>query len=296
MRISVVVPSYNRAHLLKRTLPTYINQEDVIELILVDDCSTDDTEKVVKELQNEYPQIRYFRNQKNSKQPYSNNVGILNAVGDYIYFGDDDSILMPDSIHYLKETILKYNVQICGAKALFLPDGYNGSEYDYIREMDVPCPEGEKIVDIGKLSAKFIYSVSEPVTVPFCHASAIVKTDLARKVMFDTGYTGNAYREETDFFVRCSFQGARIMYDSRAVQLNLPRRTAHGGAHSGGRLKWYMSAVRNNWYFLDKNWDFLRKKYNVTRGKYMVQACFVCDLFVAGARNFMNIIFHRRHD
>ena len=58
MRISVVVPSYNRAHLLKRTLPTYINQEDVIELILVDDCSTDDTEKVVKELQNEYPQIR----------------------------------------------------------------------------------------------------------------------------------------------------------------------------------------------------------------------------------------------
>ena len=122
MRISVVVPSYNRAHLLKRTLPTYINQEDVIELILVDDCSTDDTEKVVKELQNEYPQIRYFRNQKNSKQPYSNNVGILNAVGDYIYFGDDDSILMPDSIHYLKETILKYNVQICGAKALFFAD------------------------------------------------------------------------------------------------------------------------------------------------------------------------------
>lgn len=287
MRISVVVPSYNRAHLLKRTLPTYINQEDVIELILVDDCSPDDTEKVVKELQNEYPQIRYFRNQKNSKQTYSKNVGILNAVGDYIYFGDDDSILMPDSIHYLKETILKYNVQICGAKALYLPDGYTGSEYDYVREVDVLCPEGKKIVDIGNLCAKFIYSVSEPVTVPFCHASALVETDLARKVMFDTGYTGNAYREETDFFVRCTFQGAEIMYDSRAVQLNLPRRTAHGGAHSGGRLKWYKSAVRNNWYFLDKNWDSLRKKYNIIRGKYMVQACFVCDLFVAGVKNLL---------
>ena len=65
--ISVVMPSYGRAHLLKKTLPSYI-QDNVIEVIVIDDCSPDNTEQVVKELQKEYPIIRYYRNNYNVKQ------------------------------------------------------------------------------------------------------------------------------------------------------------------------------------------------------------------------------------
>lgn len=104
--VSVIMPSFNRAHLLPLTIPTYL-QEDVLELIIVDDCSTDNTQSVVAELQKEYPQIVYVRNQRNSKQTFSKNVGIGLAKGEYIYFGDDDSILLPNSIKYLKETLTK---------------------------------------------------------------------------------------------------------------------------------------------------------------------------------------------
>ena len=106
--VSVVMPSYNRAHLLPLTIPTYL-QEDVLELIIVDDCSTDNTKSIVMKLQAQYPQIRYARNERNSKQPFSKNVGIGMAKGKYIYFGDDDSILLPNSIKHLKQTLNKVN-------------------------------------------------------------------------------------------------------------------------------------------------------------------------------------------
>lgn len=69
MNVSVVLPSFNRARLLPITIPTYF-QEDVSEVILVDDCSSDNTAEVVKELQTRFPTLRYFRNEVNSKQPY----------------------------------------------------------------------------------------------------------------------------------------------------------------------------------------------------------------------------------
>lgn len=98
--ISVVIPSYNRGHFFAQTLPTYL-QENVRELILVDDCSTDNTPQVVKELQRQYPQIKYLRNERNLKQTVSKNRGMELAKGDYIYFGDDDSFLLPGTIHAL---------------------------------------------------------------------------------------------------------------------------------------------------------------------------------------------------
>ena len=65
--VTVVIPSYNRAKILPKTIPTYL-QPDVNELIIIDDCSSDNTEQVVKKLQKKYPIIKYFRNEVNSKQ------------------------------------------------------------------------------------------------------------------------------------------------------------------------------------------------------------------------------------
>ena len=47
--VTVVIPSYNRAKILPKTIPTYL-QPDVNELIIIDDCSSDNTEQVVKKL------------------------------------------------------------------------------------------------------------------------------------------------------------------------------------------------------------------------------------------------------
>lgn len=123
MNVSVVLPSFNRARLLPITIPTYF-QEDVSEVILVDDCSSDNTAEVVKELQTRFPTLRYFRNEVNSKQPYTQNVAISKVQSEYIYFGDDDSVLYPGSIRNLLNVMREKNADIVGGRALafFFPE------------------------------------------------------------------------------------------------------------------------------------------------------------------------------
>ena len=274
MRVSVVIPSYNRAKLLLEKIPTYL-QEDVIEVIIVDDASVDNTAEVVKKIQEKYPQVKYIRNAVNKKQTYSKNIGIKISKGDYIYLGDDDSILMPNSIRYLKETMYKYNADICGAKALYLPMEYVNKIDEYVQLNDIQLVDKNEIVDIKKIKASFNYSTALPIVVPFCQACALVKKELAIQILFDENFTGNAYREETDFFIRCTLQGAKVMYDSRAVQVNLPRQVATGGAHSRGRIKWYLSTIANNWYFLKKNWKNIQSYYKFSDNIYKRQLMFV---------------------
>lgn len=277
-KISVVIPSYGRAHLLKKTLPTYI-QDNVIELILIDDCSPDKTAQVVAELQKEYPIIRYFHNTQNIKQAASKNIGIDHAIGDYIYFGDDDSVLLPNSMKFLQETIVSYNCDAVMARPIFAGPNYRDDMREEYLKWRLPRGEMESIedfIDIEHLHFdfdRFLKGNLHPIEVPTCHASALVKTDMARLCKFDPNFKGCAYREETDFFFRLNLDyGAKLMYDARAVQLNLPvYMVKNTGARTGGYAQWRQSAIECNLYFLKKNWLKICSRYGIKRSIKEVQ-------------------------
>jgi len=280
--VSVVMPSYNRAHLLPLTVPTYL-QEDVRELIIIDDCSTDDTRNVVAKLRSEYPQIVYVRNERNSKQTFSKNVGIGLAKGEYIYFGDDDSILLPNSIRYLKEILTKVKWGGVMARPLFAgPDFKWDKREQYIRwrlKRDKVSDVSE-IYDVANLRFDWERWTTCPVEVPTCHACALVNKELATQCLFDTNYHGCAYREETDFFFRLSLDyGAKLLYDARACQLNLPvYMVKQTGARSGGSKVWRESAIECNRYFLEKNWSKIARRYGINKSVEEMQRQFEMSL------------------
>ncbi len=88
---SIITPTYNRAHLLKKTAESVLSQQyDFFEWIIVDDGSTDHTNEVVASLAD--PRIRYYKI-PNSERAIARNVGIQNAKGDYITFLDSDDVL-----------------------------------------------------------------------------------------------------------------------------------------------------------------------------------------------------------
>ena len=269
--VTVIIPSYNRAHLLERTVPTYL-QEGVKEIILVDDCSKDNTQQVVKLMQKKMPQLVYVRHPKHMRQPAAKNSGLERVQTPWVYFGDDDSVLYPGSIKRLYETCIEYNVEACGAIAYYMKTGEENMDLgEFIKIHKRYMRNVKDIVDLEHLHAQFIYSVKKPIVVPFCHACLIMRSDIAKSVRFDTNYTGNAYREETDFIVRCSQYGATIMFDSRAAQINLPPNMATGGARGKSIWKYKYEMIRNNWYFLRKNFDFLKKMYDLKTNKYILQ-------------------------
>ncbi|WP_337871248.1 glycosyltransferase family 2 protein [Meiothermus sp.] len=87
---SVVIPTYNRAHLLARTVRAFLQQEGVsLELIVVDDGSSDATPEVLAGFPD--PRLRVLR-QANAGMASARNAGLLQARGRYVLFNDDDVI------------------------------------------------------------------------------------------------------------------------------------------------------------------------------------------------------------
>ena len=88
MKISVIIPSYDRAHLLQRAIGSVLAQTfQPHELIIVDDNSTDGTQAVLDQYEG---QVKLITNSENRGVSYSRNVGIQAAEGDWIAFLDSD--------------------------------------------------------------------------------------------------------------------------------------------------------------------------------------------------------------
>ena len=100
MKISVVIPTFNRAEMVCRCVQSVLDTKwPSLEVIVVDDCSPDDTAEKVKDAFG--TTIKYIRNEKNSFQAISRNNGAKIATGDYLFFLDDDNIVDRDILKEL---------------------------------------------------------------------------------------------------------------------------------------------------------------------------------------------------
>lgn len=95
--VSVVIPTYNRARLLSRAIESVLKQTySNFELIVVDDCSNDCTESVVKGFHDD--RIRYIKHEKNQGAAIARNNGVIAAKGEYVAFQDSDDEWLPTKL------------------------------------------------------------------------------------------------------------------------------------------------------------------------------------------------------
>ena len=96
--VSIIMPSYNTANYIGDSIASVLNQTyKNWELIIVDDCSSDDTDEVLaKYLYDE--RIRYFKNETNSGAAVSRNRALREARGKWIAFLDSDDLWLPEKI------------------------------------------------------------------------------------------------------------------------------------------------------------------------------------------------------
>ncbi len=98
-KISIVLPTYNGELFLAKSIDSVLNQTyKNIELIIVDDCSTDSTPEILNSYLKKDPRIKVIRNEKNKKLPASLNVGFSNASGDYYTWTSDDNEYYPEAL------------------------------------------------------------------------------------------------------------------------------------------------------------------------------------------------------
>jgi glycosyltransferase involved in cell wall biosynthesis len=98
---SVVITTYNRPDMLKHAIESCIAQTQPCEIVVVDDCSPDDTAAVA----GRFPQVVYIRNPTNLGHSGTANMGIRRASGSWIKHVDDDDFLHPYCLRRMSEVI-----------------------------------------------------------------------------------------------------------------------------------------------------------------------------------------------
>ena len=139
-----------------------------IELIIVDDCSTDNTREVVCALAQEDPRVRYIRHEINRGACAARNTGIEAAQGEYIAFQDSDDAWRPEKLERQIAVMNRYDADICYCQI---------QRHQYAENIPAVHPDlAEGIVDYETL-------------ITGSHASTqtiLVKTQICRENPFDT--------------------------------------------------------------------------------------------------------------
>lgn len=106
--ISVVLPVYNGEKYLSQSIESIINQTySNWELIVVNDCSSDNSRAIVEEYTQKDSRIKLINNSINQKLPKSLNIGFQNAKGEYYTWTSDDNLYKPNALEYMADVLNK---------------------------------------------------------------------------------------------------------------------------------------------------------------------------------------------
>lgn len=130
--VTIVLPTFNRAGMLGGALDSCLAQTwRNLEIIVVDDASTDGTAGVVEERSRRDERVRYIRNPENRRLPGSLNVGFAASRGDYLTWTSDDNLYRPMAIERMVRGLQSHP----GTSLVY-------ADYTLIDEKDV---EGERV-------------------------------------------------------------------------------------------------------------------------------------------------------
>lgn len=198
-KVSIIVPIYNSENDLKRCLESLINQTYTnIEIILINDGSTDNSEKICKEYKQKDKRIVY-KYQKNSGVSSARNKGLNIATGEYILFIDSDDYI---SIDYIENVYNKMKTSKCEIAVTGLTEVTSTGE-TIKQVMYIPQ---DKIMQFNDFIDDYINYAY------FTCVKMLFKKTLAEKLKFISELK---YGEDM-FFAYSLFKKSKILYVSNA--------------------------------------------------------------------------------
>lgn len=149
MKVSIIIPVYNVEKYIDECILSAINQTlDHIEIIAIDDKSTDSSLDILNKYKEKYSFMKVISSEKNMGLSATRNIGIRNAKGEYIYFLDSDDYIDENAMEICYKKAKEYNLDIATFDAEVFIDkeysGYNFNEnYDRDKIIEAECIKGE---------------------------------------------------------------------------------------------------------------------------------------------------------
>jgi len=150
-QVSIIMATYNRAHLIEETLDSILNQSyKNWECLIIDDGSTDNTKEILRPYLLKDPRFNYYKRTKIHKKglPGCRNQGLEMAKGDYIIFFDDDDIVHPQNLELCILEFSRNEVSFCRYLREVFFDDFNYN-FDYSKNytsFDIDANDLEKML------------------------------------------------------------------------------------------------------------------------------------------------------
>lgn len=130
MKVSIIIPVYNTEKFLIECLESLVNQTLASkEIIIVDDGSTDNSYKILKEYSERYKFVKVFK-KENGGQSSARNLGLSKASGEYIMFVDSDDFIELDTLESMTLIADKYRSDIVRGKYIYCNENGESEKYD----------------------------------------------------------------------------------------------------------------------------------------------------------------------
>jgi len=213
-KVSVIIPSYNYARFLGKAIASLQAQSCTDwEAIVVDDGSTDDTERVVTVLMDKDSRIVYFH-QPNSGLSAARNAGIRRARGEYIIFLDSDDLLTANKLSaHIEHLQNNPHVDISYSRFRYFQDG---DESRLFTKLDLSSKREWMVAIDGRCDVALpVFLGGNNMAV---HAAMVRRSLVDRVGNFDTGLRA---LEDWDYWLRCILGGAHLAFmdDPQALAL-----------------------------------------------------------------------------
>lgn len=240
--VSIVMPTYNGARngkpYLRQAIESIITQTySNFELIIVDDCSTDNTPIIIEEYLNRDSRIKMIRNPVNSKTPTSLNNGFAISRGDYLTWTADDNIYRENAIERMVN---------------FLE---NNKEYDLVYTDYTQIDDEGKVYRIMKACDDYQYSLSFTCCITACN--------LYRRIIYTKigNYNPDYFlAEDHEYWLRIARS-----FKLKCLHEDLYLYRIHGGAQTntrGAELTKVIERIIFDNYKIERKMSYL-KKYDV---------------------------------
>lgn len=248
--ISIIIPNYNGSNFLKTCFDSIDNQSrSCFEIILIDDCSTDDSVSFVKK---NYPSVEVIQKKKNSGFPSSVNIGIKAAKGNLVALLNNDTELDKDWVEEIINAVDTYpDADFFASKML---DFKNRSIIDSCGDGMSWAGRGYKIGTLEKNvgqydQEKFVFGA--------CAGAAVYKKEVFDKIgLFDEDFS--FYLEDVDIDFRAQLAGLRCLFVPKAKVYHI------GSATAGKRSAFsYKMMIKNHFHLIYKNFPIARICKNI---------------------------------
>lgn len=193
--ISVVIPTYNRGNIIERTINSVLQQTyKNIEVLIIDDASNDDTENIVKNIEDK--RIRYIRLAKNTSGTKPRNTGIKLSKGEFIAFLDSDDEWFPEKLE--KQLNHIYNSEGPSSNVLCFTDLIINYGNKKKKKKNRTLKPNEDIMDYIFLGNNVVQT-----------STFMVSAYIAKKTLFDSNLKKH---QDWDFCIRLKNNGATFLH------------------------------------------------------------------------------------